>query len=221
MNRNIRPIYLLIPLIALLVVVLILFAGFGMLGNANTAQQSSASSTQSNSGLQGTDLGEVAAPDFHLVDQSGKPVSLSQFKGMPVIITFFYTHCPNFCPLLATKIHASLADMGSSAQHVAFLAISVDPKNDTQASVQTFSQEHELQGFANYHYLLGSRSALTPIWNAYHVEGLPPGATVENPNTMIHSSVVYLIDKQGRERILLDYNFTSAELTSDLNTLLR
>lgn len=37
---------------------------------------------------------------------------------------------------------------------------------------------------------------------------------------MIHSSVVYLIDKQGRERVLLDYVFTSTELTADLNILL-
>jgi protein SCO1/2 len=217
MNRNIRPIYLLIPLIALLVVVLILFAGFGMLGNAKTTQQTP---TTAHSGLQGTDLGATTAPNFHLVDQSGKAVSLSQFQGMPVIVTFFYTHCPNFCPLLATKIHTSLVNMGGEAQHVAFLAVSVDPKNDSPTSVQTFSQAHELQGFTNYHYLLGSRSALTPIWNAYHVEGLPAGAKVEDPNTMIHSSVVYLIDKQGRERILLDYDFTSSELTSDLNVLL-
>jgi protein SCO1/2 len=217
MNRNIRPIYLLIPLIALLVVVLILLAGFGMLDNAQTPQQTP---TTAQSGLQGTNLGETIAPNFHLVDQSGKSISLSQFHGMPVIVTFFYTHCPNFCPLLATKIHASLVNMGSEAQHVAFLAVSVDPTNDTTASVQTFSQAHELQGFVNYHYLLGSRSALTPIWNAYHVEGLPVGAKVEDPNTMIHSSVVYLIDKQGRERVLLDYDFTSAELTSDLNILL-
>ncbi len=218
MNRNIRPIYLLIPLVALLAVVLILFAGFGLLGNAKTAQQTT-TTTQSN-GLQGTDLGATTAPNFHLVDQSGKPVSLSQFQGMPVIVTFFYTHCPNFCPLLATKIHTSLINMGGAAQHVAFLAVSVDPKNDSPSSVQTFSQAHELQGFANYHYLLGTRSALTPVWNAYHVEGLPPGAQVEDPNTMIHSSVVYLIDKQGRESVLLDYDFTSTELTTDLTLLL-
>src|SRR5690349_12996288 len=48
--------------------------------------------------LQGTDLGMRAAQNFTLTDQYGKKVSLSQFAGKPVVLTFLYTNCPDVCP---------------------------------------------------------------------------------------------------------------------------
>ena len=68
--------------------------------------------TTNSSGLQGTDLGGTPAPDFRLTDQFGKPISLSQFKGKPVILTFLYTHCPDQCPLTAEKLHAVMQNLG-------------------------------------------------------------------------------------------------------------
>jgi protein SCO1 len=215
MNRPVRPIVLLIPLATLLIVVLILWAGYGRFGLVRTTP------TQTASGLQGTDLGNTQAPDFHLVDHHGKPVALTQFKGMPVVVTFFYTHCPDFCPLAATKIHSSLVGLGEEAQHVAILAVSVDPQHDTPASALSFSQAHELEGYANYHYLLGSRPALTPVWQSYAVEGISATAQVEDMKTMGHTSVLYLIDHQGRERVLLNSDFTPSQLTANLKVLLQ
>jgi protein SCO1 len=37
----------------------------------------------------------------------------------------------------------------------------------------------------------------------------------------MHTAVLFVIDKQGRERVLLDQDFTSAQLTGDIKTLLR
>src|SRR5579883_1087073 len=65
--------------------------------------------------LQGTDLGSTNAPDFRLTDQFGNAVSLSQFRGHPVVLTFLYTHCPDQCPLIADKIHLALEKVGSRA----------------------------------------------------------------------------------------------------------
>jgi protein SCO1 len=148
-------------------------------------------------------------------------VTLTQFKGMPVVVTFFYTHCPDLCPLVATKIHIALVGLGEEAQHVAILAVSVDPQHDTPASVLSFSQAHELEGYAHYHYLLGSRPTLTPVWKSYAVEGIAPTAQVEDMKTMSHTSILYLIDQQGHERALLDSDFTPSQLTANLKVLLQ
>src|SRR6266705_3576955 len=72
----------------------------------------------SQSGLQGTNLEGVPAPDFHLKDQLGKPISLSQFKGKPVVLTFLYTHCPDVCPLTADKLHVAMQNLDNDAQQV-------------------------------------------------------------------------------------------------------
>ncbi len=103
---------------------------------------------------QGTDLGGVPAPDFRLTDQFGKPVSLSQFRGKPVVLTFLYTHCPDVCPLIAEQLHSVMLDLGKDAQRVGVLAVSVEPKRDTVAAALTFSQAHHMTTY--WHFLVGT-----------------------------------------------------------------
>src|SRR3989304_5890848 len=44
------------------------------------------------------------APDCTLINQDGARVSLHQFRGRLVILTFIYTHCPDICPLTTAKL---------------------------------------------------------------------------------------------------------------------
>src|ERR1700736_3805410 len=73
-----------------------------LLQRTHTATPAPAS-TGASSALQGSDLGNTPAPNFTLTDQAGKQISLAQFKGDPVILTFLYTNCPDQCPLTAEK----------------------------------------------------------------------------------------------------------------------
>lgn len=165
------------------------------------------------SGLQGTDLGSVAAPNFHLADQFGKQISLSQFRGKPVVLTFLYTHCPNVCPVIAEKLHIVMQDLGQDAPRVAVVAISVDPKGDTTAAVLNFSKVHRMLNY--WHFLIGTQAQLSPVWSSYAIDAQAVTAT-----TSTHTSAIYVIDKQGDERVLLDQDFTPAQLTGDLKILL-
>jgi len=164
------------------------------------------------SGLQGTNLGSTPAPDFRLTDQSGAPISLSQFKGKPVVLTFLYTHCKDLCPLTAEKLHATMQNLGSDAPKVAVLAVSIDPKGDTTTSALAFSKAHKMEGY--WHFLTGTFNALSPIWSNYDVYADTSDQSVN------HSFALYVIDKQGRERIFLNNSFTPAELAADLKILL-
>ena len=194
---------------ALLIVVIV-----ALWGLRNTSGSTNANSGKSPlSGLQGTDLGSTVAPDFHLTDQFGKPISLSQFRGEPVVLTFLYAHCPDACPLTAEKLHTTQVQLGKDASHVMMLAVSVDPKGDTPAAVQNFSTQHKLT--SNWHYLIGDQTTLAPVWNSYSVDAQPATST-----TSMHTSAVYVIDKMGRERVLFDSDFTPTQLQDDLKVLL-
>lgn len=168
--------------------------------------------------LQGTDLGGVSAPDFRLTDQFGNPISLSQFHGHPVVLTFLYTKCPDDCPLIADKLHLSLEKLGSESAKVGVLAVSTDPQNDTTQAAYHFSQVHHLLN--QLHFLVGTRAALAPIWSAYHVYAAATTPTANDPNTVDHTLAIYLIDKQGHERVYLGEDFDPNVLTSNLRTLL-
>ncbi len=193
-------------LVVLLVALLSLRNGIGGTAPSNSAT--------SQSGLQGTDLGSVHAPDFHLKDQFGKAISLTQFKGKPVVLTFLYTHCPDVCPLTAEKLHTTMQNFGKNAQQVAVLAVSMDPKGDTAAAAQNFSRVHKMSDY--WHYLIGSHNELAPVWASYSVDA----QAATSDGSVSHSSAIYVIDKEGRERVLLDNGFSSDQLTSDLKILL-
>jgi len=170
--------------------------------------------TSDSSGLQGTDLGGVVAPDFSLKDQFDKQISLSQFKGKPVVLTFLYTHCPDVCPLIADQLHSTALSLGKNASRITFLAVSMDPKGDTRAAVLRFSRAHKMTNY--WHYLIGTHDELAPVWAAYSVDAQAATAS----GVVNHSTSLYVIDKEGRERVLLDNNFTSQQLTGDLRVLL-
>ncbi len=171
--------------------------------------------TRTNSpNLQGTDLGSTPAPDFHLTDQSDVPIALSQFKGKPVVLTFLYTHCRDVCPLVAEKLHTVMQNLGSDAQRVGVLAVSTDPKGDTPQAAVNFSKIHGMQNY--WHYLIGTHNALAPVWSAYNVDAEP----ADSSGSVTHTSAIYVIDKQGRERVFFGDDFTPDELTADLKILL-
>lgn len=206
-----------LSVITLAALVVIIVAVLGTRSGGLTSNASNLTPAANSSGLQGTDLGGVPAPNFRLTDQFGRPVSLAQFKGKPVVLTFLYTHCPDQCPLTAEKLHAVMLSLGSDAQRVAVVAVSTDPRRDTTAAALNFSQVHRMQNY--WHYLLGTESELSPVWSSYSVYAAP--TPTSTGGSVAHTTAVYIIDKQGRERVFFGSDFTSEQLTKDLQILLK
>jgi protein SCO1 len=67
-----------------------------------------------------------------------------------------------------------------------------------------------------WHFLLGAHDELAPVWASYSVDA----QAATSSGTVSHSSAIYVIDKQGRERVLLDNDFSSNQLAADLKILL-
>jgi protein SCO1/2 len=134
----------------------------------------------------------VPAPDFRLVDQRGETLSLSGLRGEVVALTFLDTQCTNLCPLQARLLGSVQSDLGSSAPF-AVVVVSVRPEADTPATISTFAQANGLGG--RYYWLNGSRPQLAAVWNEYGV-----GVKAANGD-LEHSSVIYLIDRKGYERV--------------------
>lgn len=134
----------------------------------------------------------VPAPDFMLRDQQGATVSLAQIRGHVTALTFLDTQCLNLCPLQASLLGIVQSDLGRS-QPLTVVVISVRPEADTPAAIATFAASHGLK--APYYWLNGPRSELAAVWNSYGITVVP--ATGD----LAHSSVIYLIDRRGFERV--------------------
>lgn len=131
---------------------------------------------------------EIPPRDFALRDQDGRTVSLKDFRGRPVVLTFMYSTCRDTCPLTADQIRTALDDVGTD---VPTLAVSVDPANDTPLNARRFLRQRSMT--SRMQFLLGDRAQLAPIWDAYGIQ--PQGTGFE------HSAYVLLIDAKGVQRV--------------------
>lgn len=152
-------------------------------------------------------------PDFALYDQQRHRVELYALHGKVVLLTFLYTHCLDVCPLTAARLNAALALLGPARSQVRVIAVSVDPKGDTPASVRTFVRSHRLR--PEFRYLTGTRRLLAPIWQAYGVT-----STAQGGDHVDHTLYTLLIDRAGRGRVLYDSTATSRNIAHDLRILL-
>jgi protein SCO1/2 len=134
----------------------------------------------------------VAAPAFTLQDQSGAAVSLSQLKGRVVALTFLDTQCLSLCRLQASLLGGVQADLGSGVP-LTLVVVSVRPEVDTPAAIATFAQAHDLR--QPYAWLNGTKTQLAGVWRDYGITVQPAAGD------LAHSSVIYLLDRRGNERV--------------------
>jgi protein SCO1/2 len=150
---------------------------------------------------------DARAPDFRLRDQDGKPVSMAQYRGRTVVMTFIYSTCKDTCPGQVQSIRGALDKLG---RDVPVLAVSVDPPNDTRASARRFLLEQHVTG--RVRFVLGSERELAPVWKGY---GIAP-----QRGSLDHSAWVVVVDGSGRQRIGFPHSQLTPEgLASDLRRL--
>jgi protein SCO1/2 len=149
----------------------------------------------------------ATAPDFALRDQDGRRVTMADYRGRPLAVTFVYSTCEDTCPALVDQVRGALDDTGLD---VPLLAVSVDPANDTPARARRFLNERRMTGRARF--LLGSRAELAPVWKDYGVQ--------PQTDALEHSATVVLVDREGRQRVGFPYDqLTPEALAHDLRRL--
>jgi protein SCO1 len=208
--------HVLLPVVVILVVV----AGFTILlsgpskpkpalpGGVSEASAAATASTDSFAG--GTLTPTKAAPATTLRNYLGQTVSLSEYRGKAVFVTFLYTHCPDVCPLIASNLYATQVALGAERAKVQMLAISVDPKGDTPSAVAAFLRAHRMVG--QMQYLVGSAAQLGRVWAAWNVGSERDAAS---PELVDHSALVYGISATGALTTIYPADFKPADLVHD------
>ena len=130
----------------------------------------------------------VKAPDFELKNQDGETISMSDFRGRPVIVTFLYTTCEDTCPLQAQTVRGALDELGAD---VPAIAVAVDPPRDTPERARAFLSEQRALGRLDF--VLGSRAQLKRVWEGFYVR--PQSVTQE------HNARFTLVDEKGFQRV--------------------
>ena len=160
----------------------------------------------------GTGMRGHLAPVFTLTDQNGTSVSLQSLRGHLVVLTFLDATCTEQCPIMVQYLNATPQFLGQQkTAEVEWVAISVNP-NNTPAQATAFLAKNK--PVMRVRFLLGTQTQLAPLWKGYYI-GVEPGQS-----DVVHTSGLYVIDQQGREREWVDMPFDAKALSADLQTLL-
>ncbi|MGH7776208.1 MAG: SCO family protein [Candidatus Dormibacterales bacterium] len=144
-------------------------------------------------GMTGTRLTHPA-PSFTLTDQFGQTVSLSQFHGKVVILAFVDSQCTTVCPLTTQSMVDALRLLGNASSQVQLLGVDANPQATAVSDVMGYSQAHGLTHA--WHFLTGSTAQLKAVWKAYGIYVQIVQGAID------HTPAMYVIDPQGRERVV-------------------
>jgi len=125
-------------------------------------------------------------PDFSLTSQSGKRISLKQYRGKVLLVTFIYTRCPfpDYCPRMSANFNEIYKQLGSnpSLAQTDLLSISFDPEHDTPKVLHDYAfsvaHTHDPALFARWQFAAASSADLPKLADFFAFTVKPEGGLI-------------------------------------------
>ena len=163
---------------------------------------------------------DITGADFAkplaLTDHTGKPRTMSDFKGKVVMLFFGYTHCPDVCPTTMSDLKQTMKLLGHKANDVQVLFITVDPERDTQAVLAQFVPYFDKRFLG----LRGSVQEIADTLANFKVYQAKVDEKSDGSYSVDHSAGMYVYDKAGKIRLYMQYGQKPADMASDIEKLL-
>jgi len=139
------------------------------------------------------EIGETL-PEFTLLDQEGRAVAGSRFRGKQVVLNFIFTRCPiaTMCPAATERMSAlQKAAKAAGAKNFELVSVSLDPEYDTPGVLKEYAQIRGLDT-SNWSFLTGPDAAVRHLLAQLGVIREFEGATIK------HTLATVLINEQGK-----------------------
>ena len=150
---------------------------------------------------------------FALQQADGKAVTDKDLLGHPYLVYFGYTHCPDVCPTTLAQISDVLAKLPDKPVRVLF--VTVDPERDSAKLMGDYVSSFDPRVVG----LSGSPQQIGQAEKAFRVYARKaPGK--DGDYTMDHSSVVYLMDRNGRFVEAFNLDRSAADSAKELEAYL-
>jgi protein SCO1 len=158
------------------------------------------------------------APALRLSDSTGAAFDVVQQRGKVVLVFFGYTHCPDVCPTTLVDWRHVADSLGARASDVRFVFVSIDPERDTPALVQRYAARFS-PAFVG---LTGTREQLDSLKDAWKIAAFRDTGPADTTSTytVSHPSQVFVIDREGRLRLIQRPGLTTTQVASDIRALL-
>jgi protein SCO1 len=158
-----------------------------------------------------------AVPDFTLIDQTGRRVTLSQSLGKVVAVTFIYTSCPlpDYCFRLANNFgQLNQRFAGRMGRDLVLLSISFDPVHDQPKVLAKYASTWKADP-ESWHFLTGPLDEVKAVSRRFGLNFWPDDVYVT------HSLHTLVIDRGGRLAADFEGNqFTARQLGDYVEVLM-
>ena len=131
----------------------------------------------------------VNVPDFRLITQQGKPLTLSDMQGKIWIADFIFTNCPTICPAMTQEMARLQSEF--VADPVYFVSFSVDPERDTSRVLSRYAKAYGADD-RRWHFLTGNKAAIYALAE----DGFSLAAG-HNGTELLHSTRFVLVAPDG------------------------
>jgi protein SCO1/2 len=167
-------------------------------------------------------------PDFTLMNQDGKRISLKDFRGKALAITFIYTKCPlpNYC-ILMSRNFSDLANQLSTNDElkdkIRLLSVSFDPKSDTPAKLKDYGKGYlgnpAKPDFTIWQLASGTEKEVRDIADFF---GLRYESSTEDKAQFNHSLRTAVIAPDGKvAKIIPGNEWTANDLLRELEATMK
>jgi len=157
------------------------------------------------------------APEIALIGSDGGELSLGKYRGKVVVLGFGFSHCPEICPTTLDRLAKARKRLGASGAQMQVVYVTVDPGRDTPERLRTYLAAFD-PGFVGG---TGTAAQIDKVQKEY---GIVAAKTMgRDPRTygVDHSSFVYLVDREGRLRVMVPYGRSAEDIAHDVALLLK
>jgi protein SCO1/2 len=161
--------------------------------------------------------GTTYGRDFQLVDHDGKPRTLADYRGKVVVLFFGYTQCPDVCPTTLAELAETMKRLGSDADRVQVLFVTVDPERDTRELLAQYVPAFD----PRFVGLSGDADATARTAKEFKVLYQKQPGQTPGTYTVDHSAGTFVYDPKGRLRVYVGYGQGADVFAHDIRELLR
>ena len=155
-------------------------------------------------------------PEAELLDEHGRTIRFSEFRGQAVAFSLFFTRCPlpDFCPLMNknfSRARSLLQTNNAGATNWTFLSVSFDSEFDSPAMLTGYATAY--RGTDPSHWLFASASTATLRTLAPQIDFM----FQQDGGGFSHNLRTVVLDAQGRiQRVFNGNKWQASELAEEM-----
>ncbi|MEY4608324.1 MAG: hypothetical protein RL625_541 [Gemmatimonadota bacterium] len=158
------------------------------------------------------------APSLELAGAADLPVTrvrLDSLRGNVVLLYFGYTHCPDVCPTTLADWGRAKRVLGADTTGIRWIFVSVDPTRDTPAEAHGYARQFD-PAFIGTAPTDAELARLLVDWS---IAAYPEGDPRTPDYTVAHPAHAFVVDAQGRFRLMIPPGVRADDIADDLRRL--